>query len=97
MNVPMKVNVPMNHCLSWLRLEVGCRILSDRGVKLNVPVWSHTLSTTFQKASFAKDGGTEAGTYCCGPFYEAVHSATRQYFLLALPSPPPSGLEPRQL
>lgn len=63
MNVPVKVNVSMNHCLSWLRLEVGCRILTGRGVKLNVPVWPHTLSTTFQKASIAKDGGTEAGSY----------------------------------
>lgn len=56
-----------------------------------------TPSTTFRKVSLAKDGGTEAGSYCCGPFYEAVRSAARQYFLLALPSPLPSGLEPRQL
>jgi hypothetical protein len=29
----------MNHCLSWLRLEVGCSILTSRGVKFTVPVW----------------------------------------------------------
>lgn len=95
--VPMKVNVPMSHYLSWLRLEVGCRILTGRRVKLTVPVWPHNPSTTLQKASFAKDGGTEAGSHCYRPFYETVHSATRQYFLLALPSPLPSGLKPRQL
>lgn len=90
----------MNHCLSWLRLEVGCRILTGRGVKfycscLATPIL--TPSTAFRKVSLAKDGGTEAGSYCCGPFYEAVRSAVRQYFLLALPSLLPSGLEPRQL
>lgn len=33
-NVPVKVNVPMSHRLNWLRLEVGCRILTGRRVKL---------------------------------------------------------------